>query len=201
LLGFAEREGLREAVVSALCRARTITRGPKPVGALREIRLSPTVVAPSPTTEGVIAALHSEPLRDHTVGVQLYSADNPPLEQFLRDAGASVRTVQPYVYAPDADSERVLDLIAQLGHGKVDVMVFTSSPQVDRLFEVAEKRAARETLLEGLRRSQVAAVGPVLAEHLTSRGVRVDICPEQGFVMKNLVQLIRKKISGSKVPE
>src|SRR5947209_1630275 len=30
LLGFAEREGLRDAVVRALGRTRTVTRGPKP---------------------------------------------------------------------------------------------------------------------------------------------------------------------------
>ena len=34
LLGFADREGLREAVVVALDSTRTLTRGPKPVRAL-----------------------------------------------------------------------------------------------------------------------------------------------------------------------
>jgi uroporphyrinogen-III synthase len=38
----------------------------------------------------------------------------------------------------------------------------------------------------------VAAVGPVLAEHLRQLGVRVDVCPESGFVMKNLVQHIKR---------
>jgi uroporphyrinogen-III synthase len=195
LLGFAEREGLRDAVIAAVSRTRTITRGPKPVRALREIGLAPSVVAQTPTTEGVIAALHAEPLRGRIVGVQLYSASNLPLEEFLHQAGASVRTVQPYVYAPSADAERVLDLIKQLAHGKVDVVVFTSSPQVDRLFEVAEEGAVKESLQEGLSRTQVAAVGPVVAANLAGRGIKVDICPEQGFVMKNLVQLIKKKLS------
>src|SRR5262245_48189048 len=39
LLGFAEREGLRDVVIAALGRTRTITRGPKPVRALRELGL------------------------------------------------------------------------------------------------------------------------------------------------------------------
>jgi uroporphyrinogen-III synthase len=194
LLGFAERAGLRDAAVAALKRTRTITRGPKPVGALREVGLTPSLVAQAPTTEGVIAALRSEPLQGRTVGVQLYSASNPPLEQFLREAGATVQSVQPYVYAPDADTDRVADLINKLADGQVDVMVFTSSPQVDRLFEVAEKRTIKESLLTGLGRARVAAVGPVIAETLLGRGVRVDICPEQGFVMKNLVQLIKRAL-------
>src|SRR2546423_4514607 len=34
LLGFAERAGIRDAVVAALGKARTVVRGPKPVRAL-----------------------------------------------------------------------------------------------------------------------------------------------------------------------
>src|SRR4051794_27288736 len=36
-LSAAEREGLRDAVISALGRTRTVTRGPKPVKALKEV--------------------------------------------------------------------------------------------------------------------------------------------------------------------
>jgi uroporphyrinogen-III synthase len=129
------------------------------------------------------------------VGVQLYSASNAPLESFLRQAGADIHAVQPYIYAPQADAAQVLDLIRQLAAGRIDAVVFTSSPQVDRLFEVAEKSAVTELLQEGLRRARVAAVGPVVAANLAGRGARVDICPEQGFVMKNLVQLIKKNLS------
>src|SRR5437763_11257309 len=45
LLGFAERACLREEFVAALGRTRTLTRGPKPVKALKEISLTPTRVA------------------------------------------------------------------------------------------------------------------------------------------------------------
>src|SRR5579859_4882688 len=37
LLGFAERAGIRQHVITALARTKTITRGPKPVRALRDI--------------------------------------------------------------------------------------------------------------------------------------------------------------------
>ena len=109
MLGFAERAGIRSEVIAALGKARLVTRGPKPVRALREIALSPSLVAQVPTTEGVIASLRSEPLKGHTVGVQLYNEDNPPLRRYLDEAGATVRTVLPYMYAPKADSERVSD--------------------------------------------------------------------------------------------
>jgi uroporphyrinogen-III synthase len=196
LLGFAERAAIRESVLAALARTRTLTRGPKPVRALKEVGLNPTKVAETPTTEGVIASLRSESLRGLTVGVQLYSQDNPPLVQFLEDAGAMVATVQPYVYAPRADADLVAALIHRMAAGTVDVVVFTSSPQVDRLFDVAAEHQLAPHLAQGLDRVQVAAVGPVVADNLRHRGARVDICPEQGFVMKNLVQHIKRRLGG-----
>jgi uroporphyrinogen-III synthase len=72
--------------------------------------------------------------------------------------------------------------------------VFTSSPQVDRLFEVAHERGLEALLRQGLERTRVAAVGPVVAENLRQRGAPVHICPEQGFVMKNLVRLIERAL-------
>jgi uroporphyrinogen-III synthase len=200
LLGFAEREGLRDAVIAALGRTRTVIRGPKPGRALKEIGLAPTKVAEAPTTEGVIATLRQEALRGQTVGVQLYSPSNAPLTEFLEAAGATVRTVLPYVYAPAADAERVVDLIRRLERGAVDVVVFTSSPQVDRLYEVAQQQGLEAALRQGLERTRVAAVGPVVAEDLRGRGAPVHVCPEQGFVMKNLVRHIEREFLGEALP-
>jgi uroporphyrinogen-III synthase len=196
LLGFAQREGIWEAVIAALGRTRNITRGPKPGRALKEIGLQPSLVAEAPTTEGVIATLKNEPLRGQTFGVQLYPEHNPVLLQFLEGAGASVYTVLPYVYAASADADRVENLIERLARGELTVLLFTSSPQVDRLFEVAAERGLQDRLQEGLAMTKVAAVGPIVAESLKQRGAPADICPEQGFVMKNLVQQI-KRVLGS----
>jgi uroporphyrinogen-III synthase len=198
LLGFAERAGIRDSVVAALGRTRTITRGPKPVRALKEIGLSPSLVAEVPTTEGVIATLRNEPLQGKTVGVTLYAEPNSTLVGFLETAGAKVSTVMPYVYAPAADAERVAQLITGMAAGRVDAILFTSSPQVDRLYEVARERSQDNVLREGLERTRVAAVGPVVAANLQRKGARVDLCPEQGFVMKNLVQHLRKDFGPAK---
>ena len=194
LLGFAERAGLREQVIAALGKTRTVTRGPKPVRALKEVGLAPTKIAEAPTTDGVIAALRQEPLKGRTVGVTLYGEPNPRLVQFLEEAEASVHTVLPYVYAPATDAERVAQLIARMARGEIEVLVFTSSPQVERLYEVASEHGLQATLQQGMEHTRVAAVGPVVAENLRQRGTRVSICPEQGFVMKNLVQLIKRAL-------
>jgi uroporphyrinogen-III synthase len=195
LLGFAERAGEREAVITALGRTHTVTRGPKPVRALKEIGLSPTKIAEAPTTEGVMATLRSESLAGQTIGLTLYGVPNRELVRYLESAGATVRTVLPYICAPAADAERVAQLIDRLARGDIAVIVFTSSPQVDRLYEVAAERGLEAPLSQGLQRTRVAAVGPVVAENLRRKGTHVDICPEQGFVMKNLVLHIIRALS------
>ncbi|HZV03620.1 MAG TPA: uroporphyrinogen-III synthase [Gemmataceae bacterium] len=195
LLHFAERDGCRDACIAALARTIIITRGPKPGQVLREIGLAPTRIAQAPTTDGVIATLRSEPLQGRTIGVTLYGEPNPTLGQFLISAGAEMRAVMPYIYAPATEDDRVADLIARLERGDVDVLLFTSSSQVDRLYEVAERRNLRDVLRQGLARTRIAAVGPVLADHLRKHGAKVDICPEQGYVMKNLVQHIKRALS------
>jgi uroporphyrinogen-III synthase len=195
LLGFADREGVRQEVISALSRTRTITRGPKPVRALKEIGLSPTKVAESPTTDGVIATLKNESLQGQTVGVTLYGEPNPALVYFLEQAGATVRTVLPYVYAPASDGDKVVDLINRMAKGRIDVIIFTSSPQVDRLYQVAAENGLENELRQGLTQTRIAAIGPVVAESLRERRAKVDICPDQGFVMKNLVQLIKRQLA------
>jgi uroporphyrinogen-III synthase len=198
LLGFAERAGIREAVLDGLKRTRTLTRGPKPVRALKEVGLTPTRVAPAPTTEGVIAALREESLAGKTVGMTLYGGPNPELEGFLQGAGAIVRPVLSYVYAPASDNEQVIQLIDRLAAGTIDAIIFTSSPQVDRLYEVATEHNQEARLQAGWTKTCVAAVGPVVADNLRERGAPVHVCPEQGWVMTNLVKQLGRFLQGKR---
>jgi uroporphyrinogen-III synthase len=61
---------------------------------------------------------------------------------------------------------------------------------------VAERRGLTAALGEGLARTRVAAVGPVVADALRRRGAPVHVCPEQGFVMKNLVRQLVRDLTG-----
>ncbi len=82
-----------------------------------------------------------------------------------------------------------------MADGQVDSLVFTSSPQVDRIFEVADECKVTGLLMTGLQRVKVAAVGPLVRDRLLEKKIRVDIMPEQGFVMKNLVQHIKRALN------
>jgi uroporphyrinogen-III synthase len=188
LLGIAQRSGIEAETVAAVKALRTITRGPKPARVLREIGLAPGIAAETPTTEGVIAMLRRENLAGRRVGVQLYPGNpNDLLLDFLRGAGASVDPVLPYRYASDAETAQVEAAIRALASGTIDAVAFTSSPQLRRLQEVAKQRSLESELQQGLARTRVAAVGPVIAAALEKIGVRASVMPEASFHLKPLV--------------
>lgn len=195
LLGFAERAGggLRERFVTALGGVHTITRGPKPAAALREIGVRASLPAAYPTTDGVIDTLASVDLSGHIVGVQLYGTDpNEKLIAFLERAGAIPRPVAPYVYADAAEDEQVVALIESLAAGRVDAIAFTSSAQVRRLFAVARRRELDSRLRTALEALVVAAVGPQVAGALRERGIEPAAMPEASYFMKPLVDEITR---------
>ncbi len=109
-------------------------------------------------------------------------------------------TVAPYIYAPDSDESKVVELINSLDAGSVTMMTFTSQPQFVRLLEVARKAGIEARLFSGLARVKIAAVGPVVADQLRGAGVAVAVMPESLFFMKpmvtELVRLARAESSG-----
>lgn len=199
LCSFAGRSGSREAFLAALSGARKITRGPKPAQALREIGLNPDLRAPEPTTAGVIAALSGEELRGRRIGIQLSPSPTDPVSghgagnrllEFLEEAGATPDPVLPYAYASASDDDRVIALIDQMATGRIDVIAFTSAPQVARLFAVAQATGRSETLRAAFHATVTAAIGPTVAEALGRRGVVARITPVDRYFMKPLIAAI-----------
>ena len=186
---------LRDSFVAALGRVRKITRGPKPARALRELGLKPDIAAEVPTTEGVIASLHTHDLKGRHVGLQLYGTEpNRPLVDFLEGTGATVRTVAPYVYADAADDQAVMTLLKRVKAGEVDAVAFTSTPQVERIFTVASAEMATDALSHTV----VAAVGPVVAETLQKHGIQARVMPEESFFLKPLTTVLEEALAGKR---
>jgi len=197
LHGFAQRFDQAAGFLETLRTARKITRGPKPERALRELGLRSDLRAEEPTTDGLIATLSAHDLRGRRVGVQLYPGNpNTKFTDFLRQAGAEPDSVLPYVYASAADDERVVALIDRMAEGGVDIIAFTSSPQVQRLFEVAKAAEREAALRAALQNTQIAAVGPVVAGELRQRGLTVAIVPNHSYFMKPLVSAIVAALAG-----
>jgi uroporphyrinogen-III synthase len=182
---------LREPFLAALVRMRKVTRGPKPARALRELGLQSDLAAEVPTTEGVIDLLRQHDLKNKDVGVQLYGSDpNVRLVTYLEQVGARVFTVAPYVYADSVDDEAVFSLSQRLLRGDIDAMAFTSMQQVQRWFDVLGEEIARSCLKKTL----VAAVGPLVAEALTTRGVQTPLMPDEAFFLKPLTRALEENL-------
>jgi uroporphyrinogen-III synthase len=183
---------LREAFLTALASVRKITRGPKPARALRELGLSSDLAAEPPTTAGVIETLKGLDWQGRRVGVQLYGEEpNLVLVEFLRAAGAQVSSVAPYRYANAASDSAVRDLLLRLRAGHIDAIAFTSKAQVERLFGLAPEDSVRLALAS----TQVAAVGPVVAEALAARGVAIGTMPESAWFMKPLTAALSELLA------
>ncbi len=183
---------LRADFIAMLARVRKFTRGPKPAKALRDLGLNSDVAAEPATTEGVLNALRRETLDRRRVAVQRYGTEpNVAIESYLRSVGAQVSTVAPYIYADAAADSAVLDLLNKMANGEVDIIAFTSSVQVERLFSVG----APELVKSALERTEVAAVGPVVASTLEKHDVKVRFMPHDAYFMKPLTSTIEQAIA------
>jgi uroporphyrinogen-III synthase len=198
LLGFAERAGIRKELLGVLNTTRKLCRGPKPKRALRRLGLDAELEAREPTTAGVIATLEALDLDGQRIAVQLYGGKKiPELARYLAARGADVDWVAPYAYATESDDARVVELIGLLERGGIDAIAFTSQSQIERLVELARKRGLDPALATGMRKTFVAAVGPVVAEALRVGGFAVNAMPEESYFMKPLVTLLEKELGGS----
>ena len=79
-------------------------------------------------------------------------------------------------------------LLTKMAAGEVDVIAFTSTPQVERLFSVAPL----DLVKTALERTAIAAVGPVVADALARRQVTPRLMPQDSFFMKPLTSAIEE---------
>jgi uroporphyrinogen-III synthase len=197
LLKLARRLGVEPDFIAAVSKARTFARGPKPGRALREIALQPQLTTEKPTSEGMVELLSRVDLKGHRLGLQLYpDRDHGALIGAIKALGAEVDQVVPYAYDPQAAEANIVTAIEEMAEGRVNAIALTSSGQVRRLFEVATAHRCEARLREGLARTPVAAIGPVVLDELKSHGVHVDIYPaNEAFFMKPLISAMAAGLS------
>jgi uroporphyrinogen-III synthase len=151
-----------------------VARGPKPLAALRELRVPGAHAVPEPFTwREVVPVVERLALpAGALVAVQEYGAPVPRLVDALAQHGLRVLRVPVYRWALPDDAGPLRAAADALGRGDVDVAVFTNSVQVEHLFRVTTDAAA---LRAGLARAAVASVGPVCTEALEAHEVGVDL--------------------------
>jgi uroporphyrinogen-III synthase len=186
----------RAAFVAALGRTRTAARGPKPVAVLRELGLTPWVVAPEPNTwRELLAVLDGKTnefsLRGARAAVQEYGTENPHLIDGLRERGASVRSVPVYRWALPENPEPLRQAAYGIAERRIEVVLFTTATQVVHLLDIARQLNIEEEVRRGLAAMAVASIGPTTSEELREQGITVDIeasHPKMGFLVRDAAE-------------
>jgi uroporphyrinogen-III synthase len=121
--------------------------------------------------------------------LQLYpDKDHSTLIGAITAQGAEVDAVAPYVYDAQAAETNIITAIDEMAQGRIDAIALTSSGQARRLFDVARAHGCEARLREGLARTPIASVGPVVSDELKSQGLGTDIAPaNDAFFMKPLI--------------
>jgi len=172
---------------------RTITiaaRGPKPLAALREMKVPVAITAPEPNTwRELLAALAGRPERK--IAVQEYGKSNVELLDGLRARGAEVTPVRVYQWDLPEDTAPLREAVHRIAEGKADVAMFTTSIQIPHLFRIAAEEHLAEPMLQALRSMAIASIGPTTTETLEEFGLEPDITPshpKMGFLVKETAE-------------
>ncbi len=178
-----------EKYTTALQNVTVVTRGPKPVAALREISIKPDITIPSPNTwKDVLSTMDSElEIKDKTIYVQEYGAKNREFLKSLEDRGAKVKTITVYKWGFPDDLQPLKTTIRSILSKDEDVVLFTSSQQVVNLVRLASDLGSKNDLYEGLSNVVIGSIGPTTTETLKKYGISADYEPNDPR-MGNLVR-------------
>ncbi len=180
LLTAVEQHVDRDRYLTALADITTIARGPKPVAAMKEAGLAPTIRVPEPNTwRDVLTTIDQQlSVTNQTVAIQEYGKPNPSLVAGLEARGARVLNVSVYRWDLPEDVEPLKQNVQRLVAGQLDVILFTSAHQVVNLIRVAEQLGVQDQLPECFRETVVASIGPTTSEMLRDQQFPVDLEPE-----------------------
>jgi uroporphyrinogen-III synthase len=143
---------------------------------MREWNVPVAVQVPEPNTyRELLEAVKDRPER--SVALQEYGRTNHALVEGLEAQGRTVTTVPVYQWGLPIDTQPLVRSVAGLCAGEFAVTIFTTGVQVDHLLQVAEKMGRRDQIIEALRSTFVASIGPTCTETLQSNGLRPDLEP------------------------
>jgi uroporphyrinogen decarboxylase len=179
LLAQIERHVDRERFLAAVSDAKSVVRGPKPLAALREVGITPTIVVPEPNTWRELLTTLDEklPVANLVVGLQEYVVTNPSLIAGLEARGATVDRVHVYDWALPEDIAPLEANLRRIVAGEIDVAMFTSAQQVNHILKLADDLDIVDELRAGFRNLVVASIGPTTSETLRANALPVDMEP------------------------
>lgn len=178
----------------SLRRPILVARGPKPVGALKKIGITPEIYVPEPHTWREILQVfdNESDIRGKKVAVQEYGVSNKRLINGLEEKGAVVSPVTLYKWELPTNIEPLKKEIISISNSRSDIILFTSSQQVYNLLKVATECHMEESLREGIKHSALGSIGPKTTEVLREAGLSIDYEPNTPR-MGNLVREMARR--------
>src|SRR6202522_428731 len=179
-----------ERFADALRKIAIAARGPKPLAALRELKVPVAVTAPEPNTwRELMAALEGR--KERHIALQEYGKSNSELLEGLRSRSAEVTPVRVYQWDLPEDLAPLREAVHRIADGRADVAMFTTSIQIPHLFRIAAEEQSHDSLQQALRRVVIASIGPTTTETLEEFGLAADITPthpKMGFLVKETAE-------------
>ncbi len=183
---------------NALRAVTLVVRGPKPSAAVRELGLVPDVFVPEPNTwRDVLATMRDRP--ENRLALQEYGESNADLIGGLRGLGKEVTPIRIYGWELPEDTGPLRQAAAKLIAGEFDVVLLTTSTQLDNLMKIAEEEGIAKQVAESLESAFIGSIGPTTSETLQQYGLKADFepsHPKMGLLVNEAAgQAIIKRLS------
>ncbi|MFN8198519.1 MAG: uroporphyrinogen-III synthase [Nakamurella multipartita] len=136
----ADAAGLGPSLLEVLSEAKILVRGPKARGAVRAGGLRDAGMSDEETTESLIDQVLANGADGLTVAIQLHGFVDEEQLVRLRQAGATVITVAPYLWTAPSEPQRVQRLLDAIAGRSLDAVTFTSAPAAEALLAAARER-------------------------------------------------------------
>ena len=168
-----------DSVKAALARTTVLARGPKPVAALKELGLIPSITVPEPNTWRDILQVLDErgSLIEVRIAVQEYGVSNPDLLAALRQRGAQVTQVPIYKWALPENIAPLHAVLVAIIAGQIDVLLITNAAQIDHVIQLLEQKGTTAQFKEACKKMVVASIGPTASERLRHYDLPIDFEP------------------------
>jgi len=178
----------------ALRRITVVARGPKPMAVMREWGVPVAVVVPEPNTwREVLAA--TEGRSEKRIAVQEYGRPSRELIDGLTARGAEVTSVPVYQWELPEDVGPLSEAVRRLAAGEFDVLLVTSSAQIEHLLRVAAELNLDDAVRKALKHIVTASIGPTTSETLAELGLPADFepsHPKMGLLVNETAQQARR---------
>ena len=193
-----ERHVDRQRFLDALSDITTIARGPKPVAAMREFGLTPTIRVPEPNTwRDILKTIDQQqvPVAQQSVVIQEYGLPNASLVAGLEARGAQVRSIKVYNWELPVDCGPLEQNLRAIAAGARDALLFTSAHQVVNVLRVAERLGILGQFRAAVEKMVIGSIGPTTSEMLADCDLHVDFEPTH-LKMGHLVQALGERGRG-----